>query len=79
MIVRARWSQFGNADNMKDTCIQVYKDGHFRLEKVIGFSRYERPDVYESTLSETQMNELLSIIRQEDFAGLYTQSQSNVG
>jgi hypothetical protein len=67
-VVRARWM----VGLTKNTCIQVDKDGHFRLEKVIGLPGSDQTDVYESTLSQTQMNDLLAIIRQKDFAGLHT-------
>jgi hypothetical protein len=67
-VVRARWM----VGLTKNTCIQVDKDGHFRLEKVIGFPGSDQTDVYESTLSRMQMNDLLAIIRQKDFAGLHT-------
>jgi hypothetical protein len=67
-VVRARWM----VGLTKNTCIQVDKDRDFRLEKVIGFPGSDQTDVYESTLSQMQMNALLAIIRQQDFAGLHT-------
>ncbi|HTD23630.1 MAG TPA: hypothetical protein VK738_13315 [Terriglobales bacterium] len=70
-MVRARWMRFA-PENMKNTCIEVYKDGRFHLERINGPAGSGRNEVYEGTLSEPQMNELRSIIGEKSFEDLHS-------
>jgi hypothetical protein len=71
-MVRARWTQFA-AEGIKDTCIEVYKDGRFHLERINGFGGVsERSEIYEGTLFEPQMNELRSIINEKNFEDVHS-------